>query len=131
MLLISSPSFTGVSIFSLLFLFLLFDLSPSCVIGRSTMATAGGLPLPVSGAYIDRGSWAVCVFLYRLVWAVRRCCLSSYLLQAVPGRAALARWVGRLELREFRVGAEALGSPDTPSADERMLDWIVASVRSG
>ena len=29
------------------------------------------------------------------------------------------------------MGAEALVSPDTPSTNERMQDWIVASVRSG
>ena len=43
-LLISCPSFTSIFVFSLLFLFLLFDLSASCDIGRSAMATAGGLP---------------------------------------------------------------------------------------
>ena len=131
MLLIYSPSFTGVSVFSLLFLFLLIDLSTSCFIGRSAMATAGGLPLPAPGVETDRRSWAGCVSLYRFVWAVRRRCLSSYVLRAVPGRAALAIWVGGLGLREFRLGAEALVSPDTPSGDERMLDRIVASVRSG
>ena len=95
------------------------------------MSTAGGLPLPVPAAEVDRGSWTSCVSLYRFVWAVRRCCLSSCVLQAVSGRAALATWVSGLELREFRVGAEALESPDAPSADERMMDWIVASVKSG
>ena len=29
------------------------------------------------------------------------------------------------------MGDEAVESPDAPSADERMLDWIVASVDSG
>ena len=57
--------------------------------------------------------------------------MSSPVLHAVRGRAALAIRVGGLKLREFRVGAEALESPDAPNADKRMLDWIVASVKSG
>ena len=85
------------------------------------MATAGSL-LPVPVAEVDRGSWTANVSLYRLVWAVRRCCLSSSVVQAVLGRVALAIWVGGLELREFRVGAEALESHDAPSVDERMFD---------
>ena len=43
----------------------------------------------------------------------------------------MAIWVGGLELREFRVGAETVESPDAPNVDERMLDWIVVSVERG
>ena len=94
------------------------------------MATAGGL-LPVPVAEAELGSSTANASLNRFVWAARRCFLSSSVLQVVPGRAALAVWVVGLELREFRVGVEGVESPDAPSVDERMLDWIVASVKSG
>ena len=58
---------------------------------------------------------------------MKRYCLSSSVLQAVPGRAALAALLGGLDLRDFGEGE----SPDAPSGDERMLDCIVLSVKSG
>jgi hypothetical protein len=36
-------------------------------------------------------------------------------------------WISGLDLREFIES----GSPGAPTGDERMLDWIVLSVRSG
>ena len=53
--------------------------------------------------------------------------MSSSVLQAVPGWAALAVWLGILDLCDFGEG----DSPDVPSADKRMLVWIVLSVKSG
>ena len=94
------------------------------------MTTVGGLPLQVHVAEVDRGSRTSIVTLYRFVWAVRRCCLSSSVLRAVPGGAALAIWLGGLELHEFGVGLGSLESPGAPTIDERMLDWIVTSVKS-
>ena len=58
---------------------------------------------------------------------MKRCCLSSSVLHAVPSRAALAMWLGGLALRGFGVG----GCPIAPSADERMPDCVVSSVKSG
>ena len=58
---------------------------------------------------------------------MKRSCVSYSALQAVPDRPALALWIGGLDLCAFREG----GSPGAPSGDERMLDWIVLSVRSG
>ena len=41
-------------------------------------------------------------------------------------------WLGSLELCDYiTMGLECLESPGAPSADERMLDWILASVKSG
>ena len=45
----------------------------------------------------------------------------------VPGHVALAVWLGKLDLLDLGEGE----SPDTPSADEIMLAWIVLSVKSG
>ena len=90
-------------------------------------SSAGGLPLPVLGFEAGRGSWASSNSLYRFVWAMKRSCLSHSALQADPGRAALALWIGGLDLRDFREG----GSLGAPNGDERTLDWIVVSVRSG
>ena len=45
----------------------------------------------------------------------------------VPGRAALAVWLGKLDLCDLGEG----DSPDVPGADERMMNWIVLSVKSG
>ncbi len=91
------------------------------------MSSASGLPLPVFVSEAGRGSWAARNSLYRLVWAVKRSCLSWSALHAIPGWAALALWLGGLDLRDFREGE----SPGAPTGDERMLDWIVLSVRSG
>ena len=91
------------------------------------MSPAGGLPPPDHVAEADRGSLTSSASLYRFVWAVKRCCLSSSVLRAVLGRATLAVWLGGLDLRDFREGE----SPDAPSNDERMLDWIVLSVKNG
>ena len=91
------------------------------------MSSAGGLPLPAHVAKADRGSWTSGAPLYSFVWAAKRCCLSSSVLQAVPDRAALAMWLGGMYLRDFGEGQ----SPGAPSGDERMLDSIVLSVKSG
>ena len=48
--------------------------------------------------------------------------MSSSVLRVVLGRAAMAIWLGGLELREFGVGLESVESPGAFSADERMLD---------
>ena len=85
------------------------------------MSSASGLPLPVLVSKAGPGSWASRDSLYQFVWAVKRCYLSYSALHAVPDRAALAMWIGGLDLRDFREGV----SPGAPSGDERMLDWIV------
>ncbi len=36
-------------------------------------------------------------------------------------------WLDGMDLRDFGEG----GSPGAPSCDERMMDWIVLSVKSG
>ena len=79
---------------------------------------AEGLPLLVLVGHDVRSSWTSCASLHRFVWAVKRCGLSSSALQAVPGRAALAVWLGKLDLRSW--GEE--DSPGVPIADEEMLD---------
>jgi hypothetical protein len=91
------------------------------------MSSAGGLSLPVHVAKSDQGSWTSGVSLYKVIWAVKRCCMSSSVLHAVPGRAALAMRLGGLDLRDLGEG----GSLGAPSGDERIQDWIVLSVRSG
>ena len=91
------------------------------------MSSAGGLPLPVHVAEVDRDSWTSSASLYISVWAVKRWCLSSSVVQAVPSRAALAMWLDGMDLREFGEGE----SPGAPSGDERMLDWIALSMKSG
>jgi len=91
------------------------------------MSPAGVLPLPVQVTKVDRGSWTSGVSLYIIRWAVKRCCLPYSILRVVPDRAALAVWLGGLDLCDFGAGE----SPGAPSADERMLDWIVSSVKSG
>ena len=58
---------------------------------------------------------------------MKRSCLSYSALHAVHGRPALALWIHGLNLRDFRED----GSPSALSGDERMLEWIVLSVRSG
>ena len=91
------------------------------------MSSAEGLPrLPVHVAEVDRGSWPSISSLYRFVWAVKRCCLSSSVFQSVSGRYALAMWLGGLDLRDFGEGE----SLNAPIGDERMLGWIVLSVKS-
>ena len=77
--------------------------------------------MPVHVAEADRGSWTSIASLYIFARAVKRCYLSSSVLRAVPGRASLAEWLGGLDPRDFGEGQ----SPDAPSGDERMLDWIV------
>ena len=57
--------------------------------------------------------------------------MSSSVLRVVLGRAAMAIWLGGLELREFGVGLESLESPGALNSNERMLDWIVTSVKRG
>jgi hypothetical protein len=57
--------------------------------------------------------------------------LSSSALRAVIGRAALAIWLGGLELRDFGVSLDSLEPPGAPNVDEMMLDWIVTSVKCG
>ena len=82
------------------------------------ISSASGLLLPVFVSEACRGSWAASNSLYRFVWAVKRSCLSWSALHAVPGRAALALWLGGLDVRDFSEGE----SPGAPSGDERMLD---------
>jgi len=52
--------------------------------------------------------------------------LFSSVLHAVFNREALAVWSGKLDLRIWGEG----DSPDVPSADDGMLDWIVFLVES-
>jgi hypothetical protein len=54
-------------------------------------------------------------------------CLTEAALLAVLGRAALALWIGGLELSEFGES----GSCEFSLGDEGVLDGIVLSVRSG
>ena len=82
------------------------------------MASAGESPLPHLIAEDDPGSWSSSVALYRLVWVVKRDCLSHSALHAVHGRAALALWIGGLELRDFKENGSSVASP----GDEGMLD---------
>ena len=60
-------------------------------------------------------------------WVVKRCGLSSSALHASLGRAVLAVWLRKLDLRSWG----ERDSPDVPSVNEGMLDWIVFSVESG
>jgi len=82
------------------------------------MSPAGCLPLPVHGAEVYQGSLTCIASLYKFVWAVNRCCLSSSVLHAVLGRAVLAVWLGGLDLHDFG----EIESPDAPSGDEKMMD---------
>ncbi len=116
-----------VLLFPLVSLSLLYGFATSLLFLRVAMSSAGGLPLPFNVAEANRGSWTSNASLYRFVWAVKRYCLSSSVLQAVPGRAALAMWLGGMDLRDFGEGE----SPCAPSGDERMLGRIVLSVKSG
>ena len=84
-------------------------------------------PLPFTVTEVGPGSWASSAALYRFVWAVRRQCLSESVLNAVPGRAALALWISGLDLPEFGGSGSCVASRD----DERLLDWVVLSVRRG
>ena len=91
------------------------------------MASAGESPLPHLMTEDDPGSWSSNAALYRFVWAGKRDCLTQSALHAVPGRAALALWIGGLELRDYKENGSSVASP----GDEGMLDWIVVYVRRG
>ena len=91
------------------------------------MSSASGLPLSVIVSEAGGGSWASSNYLYRFVWTVKRSFLSCSAHHAVPGRAALALWIGGLDHRDFIEG----GSLGALSGDERMMDRILLSVRSG
>ena len=92
------------------------------------MSSAGESSLPHLFVEDDPGSWLSSAALYGFVWAVKRDCLSPSALHAVPGRAALALWIGGLELRDFKENGFRVASP----GDEGMLDWILLYVsRSG
>ncbi len=82
------------------------------------MSSVGGLPLVALVFKSGRGSWTSIASLYTFVWAVKRRCLSSSVLHAIPGRAALAMWLGGMDLRDFEEG----GSLSAPIGDEIMLD---------
>ena len=53
--------------------------------------------------------------------------MSQSALHAVTGRAALALWIGGLDLRDFKKNGSSVASP----GDEGMLDWVVVSLRRG
>ena len=89
------------------------------------MTSAGDCPLPRVITEDGPGSWSSSVALYRFVWVVRRDCLSQSALHAVPGRAALALWIGGLDLRDFRESGSRVAS----NGDDGMMDLIVLSVR--
>ncbi len=65
------------------------------------MGSSGDCPLSVPIVEVGPGSWTSSTALYRFVWAARRLCLSQAALHAVPGRVALALWIGGLEISEF------------------------------
>ncbi len=48
-------------------------------------------------------------------------------IHAIPGRAALALWISGLDLPDFGENGSCIASRD----DERMLDWVMLSVRRG
>ena len=110
-----------------MYLSILREVSTSWPLLIVAMSLAGGARLQVLVLEAGRDSWASSNSFYRFVWAVKRGCLSRFALHAFPDRAALALWIRGLDLRNFREG----GSPGALSGDERMLDWIVLSVRSG
>jgi len=83
--------------------------------------------LPVHATEDVRGSCTSCATLHKFAWALRRCSLPSSTLRAVPGRATLAVWLGKLDLRNW--GEEV--SPGILGVDEGLLDLIVLSVESG
>ena len=91
------------------------------------MASAGDCPLPSLISEVGIGSWSSGAALYQFAWVVKRQCLSQSALHAVPSRAALALWIGGLNLRDFR----EIGSRVASNDDEGMLNWIVLSVRRG
>ena len=91
------------------------------------MGSASDCPLPVLVSEVGHGSWSSSAALYRFVSALKRQCLSIAILQAVPGRAALASWISGLDLPDFRESGSCVASRD----DEGMLDWIGLSVRRG
>ena len=90
------------------------------------MGSAGGFLLPDLVSDVGHGSWTSSAALYRFVWAVKRHCLLETVLHAVLGRAALASWIGGMDLRDFRESRSRVANID----DERLLD-IVVSVRRG
>ncbi len=100
--------------------------SPSLLCGFSAflpcrgvaMASPGDCPLPHRFTEDGPGSWSSNAALYRFVWAVKRGCLSQSALHAVLGRAALALWIGGLDLRDFKENGSSVAS----SGDEGMLD---------
>ncbi len=91
------------------------------------MSSAGDWSLPPLITEDGPGSWSSSAALYRFVWVVKRGCISQTALHAVPGRAALALWIGGLDLRDFSDSVSRNGS----LGDEGMLDLIVVSVRRG
>ena len=91
------------------------------------MGSSGDCPLPVPIVEVGPGSLTSSTALYRFVWVARRLCLFEAALHVVPGRAALALWIGGLEISEFGESGFCV----TTSGDERMLDWIMLSVRHG
>jgi len=72
-----------------------------------------------------RVAWTSSVSLTRFVWVIQHG--SGLGPRAECSRAALAVWLRKLDLSTSR----AEDDPSPPSAEESMLDWLVASVRLG
>ena len=104
------------------------EASPDVVFGRSSLdrMASDSVVLPPSAGIGPHIPWTSSVALHRFVWAIQLGVGLGSGSRLECRRAALVVWLRKLDIS---VSGSEIGAP-VLSADEEMLDWIVAFIRN-